>query len=35
MNNIIEIKNLHKSFGEVHAVNNLSINVKKVNYLHF
>lgn len=29
MDNIIEIKNLHKSFGEVHAVNNLSINVKK------
>ena len=29
MNNIIEIKNLHKSFGEVHAVNDLSINVKK------
>lgn len=29
MENIIEIKNLHKSFGEVHAVNGLSINVKK------
>lgn len=29
MDNIIEIKNLHKSFGEVHAVNDLSINVKK------
>lgn len=29
MDNIIEIKNLHKSFDEVHAVNNLSINVKK------
>ncbi len=26
---IIEIKNLHKSFGEVHAVNDLSFNVKK------
>ena len=29
MSNIIEIKNLHKSFGEVHAVNDLSISVKK------
>lgn len=29
MENIIEIKNLHKSFGDVHAVNDLSINVKK------
>ena len=27
-NNIIEIKNLHKSFGEVHAVNDLSFCVK-------
>lgn len=27
-NNIIEIKNLYKSFGEIHAVNNLSFNVK-------
>ena len=26
--NIIEIKNLHKSFGEVHAVNDLSFCVK-------
>ncbi len=26
---IIEIKNLHKSLGEVHAVNDLSFNVKK------
>lgn len=29
MDNIIEIKNLHKSFGEIHAVDDLSINVKK------
>ena len=29
MTNIIEIKNLYKSFGEIVAVNNLSINVKK------
>lgn len=29
MENIIEIKNLNKSFGEVHAVNDLSFNVKK------
>lgn len=29
MDNIIEIKNLHKSFGDIHAVNGLSINVKK------
>lgn len=28
VNNIIEIKNLHKSFGEVHAVNDLSFCVK-------
>ena len=27
-NNVIEIKNLYKSFGEIHAVNNLSFNVK-------
>ena len=27
--NIIEIKNLHKSFGEVHAVNDLSFCVKE------
>ena len=27
-NNIIEIKNLYKSFGEIHAVNNISFNVK-------
>lgn len=29
MENIIEIKNLHKSFGQIHAVNGLNINVKK------
>lgn len=29
MGNIIEIKNLHKSFGEVHAVNDLSFRVKQ------
>lgn len=29
MENIIEIKNLHKSFGDIHAVDGLSINVKK------
>lgn len=29
MDNILQIKNLHKSFGEIHAVNGLSINVKK------
>lgn len=29
MDNIIEIKDLHKSFGDVHAVNGLSISVKK------
>ncbi len=29
MENIIEIKNLNKSFGEVHAVNDLSFNVKR------
>lgn len=29
MDNIIEINNLHKSFGDIHAVNGLSIKVKK------
>lgn len=29
MNNIIEIHNLNKSFGDVRAVSNLSFNVKK------
>ena len=29
MDNIIEIRNLNKSFGDVHAVNDLSFNVKK------
>ncbi len=29
MGNIIEIRNLHKNFGEVHAVNNLSFRVKQ------
>lgn len=29
MENIIKIRNLHKSFGDVHAVNGLSINVYK------
>lgn len=29
MDNIIEIKDLHKSFGDVHAVDGLSINVKR------
>lgn len=29
MENIIEIKNLHKSFGDVHAVNDLSFKVKR------
>lgn len=29
MENIIEIRNLHKSFGDIHAVNGLSINVQK------
>lgn len=29
MDNIIEIKNLHKSFGDVHAVNDLSFKVKQ------
>lgn len=29
MENIIEIKNLHKSFGNVHAVNGLNIEVKR------
>ena len=29
MENIIEIKNLNKSFGEVHAVNDLSFSVKR------
>lgn len=29
MENIIEIRDLHKSFGEIHAVNGLGINVKK------
>lgn len=35
MENIIEIKNLHKSFGEVHAVNGLSIKVKKGEFFAF
>lgn len=35
MNNIIQIKNLTKSFGEVKAVQNLSFRIKKVNYLPF
>ena len=29
MENIIEIRNLCKSFGDVHAVNDLSFRVKK------
>lgn len=29
LENVIEIKNLHKSFGEVKAVNDLSFSVKK------
>lgn len=29
MENIIEIKNLYKSFGEIHAVNGLNVSVKK------
>lgn len=29
MDDIIQIKNLHKSFGDIHAVNDLSINVKR------
>ena len=29
MNNVIEIENLHKSFGKVHAVNDLSFKVKE------
>lgn len=29
MDKIIEIKNLHKSFGDIHAVNGLSISVKR------
>lgn len=29
MDNIIEIKNLHKSFGDIHAVDGLNITVKK------
>lgn len=29
MENIIEIKGLHKSFGDIHAVNDLSFNVKQ------
>lgn len=29
MEHMIEIKNLHKSFNEVHAVNNLSFHVNK------
>lgn len=33
MENIIEIKNLNKSFGEVKAVQDLSFCVKKMNYL--
>lgn len=35
MENIIEIKNLHKRFGDVHAVNGLSINVKKGEFFAF
>ena len=35
MENIIEIKNLNKSFGDVHAVNNLSFNVKKGEFFAF
>lgn len=35
MENIIEIKDLHKSFGEIHAVDGLSINVKKGQFFAF
>lgn len=36
MESIIKIKDLHKSFGEIHAVNGLSIEVKRGdNYLPF
>lgn len=35
MENMIEIKNLYKQFGDIQAVNNLSFKVKKVNYLLF
>lgn len=35
MENIIEIKNLHKSFGEVHAVNGLNFKVKKGEFFAF
>ena len=29
MRSVIEIENLHKSFGAIHAVNDLSFQVKK------
>ena len=35
MENIIEIKHLHKSFKDVHAVNDLSLHVKKGEFFAF
>ena len=35
MENIIEIKHLHKSFKDVHAVNDLSLRVKKGEFFAF
>lgn len=33
MDNIIEIKNLHKKFGKVNAVNNLNFTMKRGTFL--
>ena len=35
MENIIEIKNLKKSFGEINAVNDISFNVKQGSFFAF
>ena len=35
MDNIIEINNLSKSFGEVRAVRDISFRVKRVSFLPF
>lgn len=34
-NTILDVKNLDKSFGDVHAVNNISFKVKKESCLPF
>lgn len=35
MDNIIEIDNLNKNFGDIRAVKDLSLRVKKASFLHF